>query len=237
MLYDILLRFCIGKIGLVSDIKQAFHQIEIAKEHRDYLRFLWFMNEGDKQPTILRFKRVNFGINCGPFLLNGTIDTYLSKLAELGIDSKELQTFLRDLYVDDFTTSFDNEDEGFKLYEKSTANLQSAGFPLRKWWTSDSNLQSRIDLQQQQLDATTCTTSTDNQTRKVLGVSWDFCHDSFVFDFNDMIACAESLPVTKRLVLRVSAMFFDPLGLICPIVLQAKLLFKRVQSWSGGLVV
>ena len=41
-LFDILLRFWTGKIGLVGDIKEAFLQIEIAEEHRDFVRFLWF---------------------------------------------------------------------------------------------------------------------------------------------------------------------------------------------------
>ena len=33
--YDISLRFRLGKIGLASDIKQAFLNIAIAEEHRD----------------------------------------------------------------------------------------------------------------------------------------------------------------------------------------------------------
>ena len=84
--YTILLRFGIGKIGLVSDIKQAFLQIEVAEEYRDYLRFLWYLNADDEQPTILRFNRVTFGINCGPFLLNGTIETHVERLINQGID-------------------------------------------------------------------------------------------------------------------------------------------------------
>jgi len=63
-LYDILLRFCVGKIG---------------QQHRDYLRFLWYLKPDDEYPNIFRFKRVTFGINCGPFLLNGTIATHLQK--------------------------------------------------------------------------------------------------------------------------------------------------------------
>ena len=37
---NILLRFRLGKIGLISDIKQAFLNIAIAEEHRDLLRVL-----------------------------------------------------------------------------------------------------------------------------------------------------------------------------------------------------
>ena len=63
-LYDILLRFRTGKIGLVSNIKQAFLQVEMAEEHRDFARFLWFMdiNETPSKITSLRFTRVVFGL-------------------------------------------------------------------------------------------------------------------------------------------------------------------------------
>ena len=79
--YDILLQFRSGKIGLVSDIKQAFLNIAIAEEHRDLLRFLWYENfdADDPEVIILRFTRVVFGLTSSPFLLNGTISSHLSK--------------------------------------------------------------------------------------------------------------------------------------------------------------
>ena len=63
--------------------------------------------------------------------------------------------------------------------------------------------------------------------KKILGVEWNVSKDEFIFTFSDIIETAESLPVTKRNILKISAMFFDPLGLICPLVLQVKLLFKE----------
>ena len=44
LLYDILLRFRLGKFAITSDIKQAFLQIELDVMHRDFTRFLWFSN-------------------------------------------------------------------------------------------------------------------------------------------------------------------------------------------------
>ena len=44
LIFDILLRFSTGKISLIADMKQAFLQINISKEHRDFLRFIWFEN-------------------------------------------------------------------------------------------------------------------------------------------------------------------------------------------------
>ena len=43
--------------------------------------------------------------------------------------------------------------------------------------------------------------------------------------FSDIIGTAELYRLQKN-ILKKSAMFFDPLGLICPLVLQVKLLFK-----------
>ena len=35
-IYNILLRFCLGKVGLVSDVKQVFLNIVLGEKHRDY---------------------------------------------------------------------------------------------------------------------------------------------------------------------------------------------------------
>ena len=82
-IYDILLRFRMGKIGIVSDIQQAFHTIEIHPEHRDLLRFLEsseLREIGTDTPEIitLRFTRNIFGLTSSPFLLNGTIGSHMA---------------------------------------------------------------------------------------------------------------------------------------------------------------
>ena len=41
LLYDVLLRFRLGSIGIIADIRQAFFQISVDPRHRDYLQFLW----------------------------------------------------------------------------------------------------------------------------------------------------------------------------------------------------
>ena len=65
-------------------MKQGFHHTEIANEHRDFLRFLWFKDILYNQETIiLHFKRVIFGLTCTPFFLNGTIRELLRKYLPL----------------------------------------------------------------------------------------------------------------------------------------------------------
>ena len=93
------------------------------------------------------------------------------------------------------------------------------GFQLRKWITNFKNLQKYIN-------ENTCEVNSKSYVKKVLGVEWDVSKDEFVFAFSDIIETAESLPVTTRNTLKISAVFFYPLGYF-PLVLQVKLLFKE----------
>ena len=81
LLYDILSRFRMGKIGIVADIKQTFLQIFVDGNDRYLIRFLWFKNINDPRSTIViyRFIRVVFGLTSSPFLLNVTLQHCFSK--------------------------------------------------------------------------------------------------------------------------------------------------------------
>ena len=99
-IFDILLRFRFNFIAILADIKQAFLNVEISKEHRDFLRFLWYENvnsESDAKLIVYRFLRVVFGVTSSPFLLNGTIRHHLSKY--LSCDQQFVKKLLKDLYV------------------------------------------------------------------------------------------------------------------------------------------
>ena len=69
--------------------------------------------------------------------------------------------------------------------------------------------------------------STDDY-HKVLELNWDYKNDEFVFDFSQIILEANKLAPTKRSVLKATGMFFDPLGLALPIIVQLKLMFQKV---------
>ena len=71
--FDIFIRFRLGKVALISDMKQVFLQIQIDTEHRDFLRFLWYNDiRTDFLPSVLRFTRLVFGLTSSPFILNAT---------------------------------------------------------------------------------------------------------------------------------------------------------------------
>ena len=60
------LRFRLGSIGIIADIRQAFLQISVDPSHRDYLRFLWLnFDSDDPDFYIYRFTRVFVWFNVG----------------------------------------------------------------------------------------------------------------------------------------------------------------------------
>ena len=99
LVYDVLLRFHLQRIVLISDIKQAFLNVGIREEDCDYIRFLWFKDIFSENPeiTIYRFLRVVFGLICSPFLLNATVKHHASKYSTKW--KYFVEKILRDLYV------------------------------------------------------------------------------------------------------------------------------------------
>ena len=128
-IFDILLRFRFNFIAILADIKQAFLNVEISKEHRDFLRFLWYENvnsESDAKLIVYRFLRVVFGVTSSPFLLNGTIMHHLFKY--LSCHQQFVKRLLEDLYVDDVTSGTKTIEQGKEFYEKAKLISSETGF-------------------------------------------------------------------------------------------------------------
>ncbi|UYV72138.1 hypothetical protein LAZ67_9001944 [Cordylochernes scorpioides] len=74
---DLLLRFRLGKYGIIADMRKAFLQIQVREEDREFLRFLWWKKD-QKTLKFYRHCRVVFGLTSSPFLLAATIKYHLS---------------------------------------------------------------------------------------------------------------------------------------------------------------
>ena len=138
-----------------------------------------------------------------------------------------LEKLLRDLYVYDLAACFNKEKLAFSFYENSKKFL-ALGFDSCKWFTNSTQLSEKI-----------CETENDQPidvktTTKILGVNWDLDNDKFVFTFDEIVSFASTMTVTKRNVLKITNVFFDPLGFLCPIVLQAKLIFNNICILKTG---
>ena len=230
LLHDVLLRFRLGSIEIIADIRQAFLQILVDPNQRDYLRLLWLnFDSNDPDFYIYRFTRVLLGLPCNLFILNGTLKHHFqSDWTRNMFEKFILEKLFRDLHVDDLATCFNNGKLAFSFYKYLKKILALGGFDLCKWFTNSRQLRKKI-----------CETGNNRPidvktTKNILGVNWDLDNDKFVFKFDEIVSFASTLTVTKRNILKITNKFFDLLGVLSPTVLQAKLIFNKICILKTG---
>ncbi|XP_046862763.1 uncharacterized protein LOC124456335 [Xenia sp. Carnegie-2017] len=147
----------------------------------------------------------------------------------------------KSFYVDDLASGESSTERAYQLYRKANERMNEGGFKLRKWRTNDSALRSQIeedvrDVESSCVDEQTYAKTTlaqvQGQFGKVLGLEWDSVGDVIIFDFENLSAKAENTEPTKRNVLSLLACIFDPLGLLSPTIVKAKILFQDI-CYSG----
>ena len=81
--------------------------------------------------------------------------------------------------------------------------------------------------------------STYAEVHKILGIYWNVSEDRFEFDLGSIAQAMDVTTPTKRDVVSITAKFFDPLGVICPVTIQFKILFQEMcklrMNWDAPL--
>ncbi|UYV60640.1 hypothetical protein LAZ67_1001743, partial [Cordylochernes scorpioides] len=208
MIPNLMLRFRNGKFGVMADIKKAFLQIEVNERDRDYLRFLWYSQNGEKT-EVFRHRRVVFGVNCSPFILGAVIKYHLSNVRP---EHKPLaQRLQKSFYVDNLVTSVNSFEELQDLKLTATSIMDNARLELSRWEHS--------------LDVASDTHPFERaEISKVLGVCWDKREDCLSCE----IPVAIPPKITKRSILSCLAQIYDPIGFLNPILIKPKILLQKV---------
>ena len=70
--------------------------------------------------------------------------------------------------------------------------------------------------------------ASNNAIVKLLGSLWNTSTNQFVFDLVDLYEQVKKLPTTKRLLLKISAKIFDPIGLLSPFTIKWKIFLQEL---------
>nr|CAI5826088.1 unnamed protein product [Callosobruchus analis] len=134
-----------------------------------------------------------------------------------------------DFYMDDLLTGSDSKDELLCIQHEITKLLSDYGFQLRKWLCNEPkllnefNVDSKIDVSVLNIEDEAC---------KTLGVFWDAKNDQIKYTMNNHGTNREFY--TKRTVLSIISQLFDPLGLLGPIIINAKLIMQELWKEQVG---
>lgn len=136
------------------------------------------------------------------------------------------------LRLDDFITGVSSIEEATKIYEDSQQVMSSAGMKLWKWGSNNESLWQRFDADGIGNPCADIATTTSAVT-SVLELEWNRGNDELKCSLKTALELLMVSRNTKRFMLHASARILDPLGLLSPVTITAKLLFQEL--WPLGL--
>ncbi|XP_076384045.1 uncharacterized protein LOC143261513 [Megalopta genalis] len=224
-IFALLIRFRLHTYVLTGDIEKMYRQVLIRPEDRRYQRVLW-RNERNEIADY-ELNTVTFGLCSAPFLAIRSIHQLADD--EQADFPRAATTLKRDLYVDDLLTGANTHEEAKNLRDEIMELLQRGRFNIRQWISNDPELLEGLNKEQIHPKFF------DESTVKTLGISWDARNDSIAYavDFH------APTKITKRTILSTIARIFDPLGLLAPVTVVAKLIMQRLWqlklNWDESL--
>ncbi|XP_018393050.1 PREDICTED: uncharacterized protein LOC108772092 [Cyphomyrmex costatus] len=216
-LVSILLRFRFFSCVITADITKMYRQISMHPSQTRLQRILW-RNDSSMNVNTYELTTITYGTASASFLatrcLKHLADQYTHQLP------RGSACVLRDFYVDDMLTGADSIDE-LKLIRDETIQLLRAGmFELSKW---ASNCPELLETDKRGREPVAIWRHDNITDSCILGMQWNHCQDTFQFSCEPD---SEIGIVSKRLMLSKVSKYFDPLGLLGPVIVVAKLILQ-----------
>lgn len=204
--------------ALTADIIKMYRQILVHPSQTRYQRILW---RNTISFETYELTTVTYGTLPASYLATRCLKHLAESLKEkYPVGSIRVE---RDFYVDDLLTRADSINEAREARDEIVALLRKGGFELDKWLSNSPEL---LD----HLGGNKDLTINDGGNSSVLGICWNKFLDAFRFSYKPIRAHAA---VTKRSILSEVASLFDPLGLLGPILLLAKLITQEL--WQSDV--
>ncbi|XP_050301530.1 uncharacterized protein LOC126739765 [Anthonomus grandis grandis] len=217
-LSSLLLIFRLYPIVFIADIRRMFLQILITPEHRKFQRILWRFSAKDPIREY-ELNTVTFGVSSSPFLAIRTLNELAEREKENFPNASRI--LKQNTYIDDVLGFSPSISSALDLQRELIDLLKSGGFQLAKWASNCPELLAAVPESDRQMSL-----SFDKEQPnfiKVLGLQWHPKSDIFTYQYKP-----HESECTKRTILQVIGRIFDPLGLLCPILLLAKYIMQQL---------
>ena len=212
-----------------------FLQAGVLARDQISLRFLW-REDTTSDVVVHQYTRHIFGARdsptCANFALQKTRTYNMSTYPEVA------SVVYEKFYMDDYLNLFENITHAIKISRDLVSLLKLGGFVLSKFFSNADEITSAMNLDH-------CETSTSpikeicngaEQSSHILGLKWDHVKDILV------VSRGANRPLekakTQQTVLSFVSSVFDPVKLVAPYTIRARLLLKvnwniSAQSWDG----
>ena len=232
-LIQVLLRFRKHQFAVSADIESMFLQVGVPDCDQPSLHFLW--REPTTKNVAYQYTRHIFGAKdpptCANYALQRTARENDCQYPEA------TKAVLENFYMDDYLDSVESPERVLKISKELVHLLHLGGFKLTKFVSNVPNLADPIDGSPQSTEPKVIASSMEDSSH-VLGLKWDHNNDTLVVSRGTSSTVTKSL--TQRLVFSLVSKVFDPIGLVAPFTVGARLLLKDIwrvsgQHWDGEL--
>ncbi|XP_063994589.1 uncharacterized protein LOC135172476 [Diachasmimorpha longicaudata] len=213
---DVLIWLRRHRLVFGADIEKMFRQIRVHQDDWGYQRIFW--KDDDGQIIEYQLTTVTYGTSCAPCLS-------LRVLKQLAIDEAHrfplaLSTFTRGRYVDDIYGGAETEEELEEIIKDLIGLCMAGGMPLQKWCSNAPRTLGQLGISAESAP----TIEFGQSSVKVLGLCWQPQTDTFYFKARNFSGDT----ITKRVILSEIAQIYDPLGLIAPVTITAKIFIQEL---------
>ena len=221
---DILIQCRSYRYVYSADIQKMYRQIEIHPDDRKFQRILWRDSPTDPV-SVFELCTVTYGIAPSAYQA-------LRSLRQLAIDEcirfPHVSQFVsKNMYVDDAFFGADTIDEAQLIAKEFTDFLMAGGFPLRKWAANHTDL--LVNIPSEWLADSSESAKVLGNDHRLQGIVWNPHFDEFSFT---PVSSQIEEPITKRKVLSLLAKLYDPLGLLSPVTIKAKMFFQSLWNYE-----
>ncbi|XP_065095421.1 uncharacterized protein LOC135717343 [Ochlerotatus camptorhynchus] len=217
------------QVAITGDISKMYRQILKALLDRSFLRI--FYKEHPSLPLqVKELCTVTYGTASVPYQATRCL---LKLVEEDGEDFPVAARIVKEeTYMDDVLSGADSVEDAIEAQQQLKQLLGQGGFPIHKWCSNSPEFLEHIPVEDQE-KRITLEEHGVNEAIKVLGLLWDPSADSILIAYRPNPTLHSQWP-TKRTMYSEIAKFFDPLGLVSPVIVLAKLLAQKLWQLKSG---
>lgn len=200
-----------------------YRQINVHSDDWKFQRIRWSTIENSQQSFELT--TVTYGLACAPYLALRTISQLIED--EGGKFPLAVPCLKQGRYVDDIFGGADSIGKVQDIIQQLSHMCMAGGFPLQKWASNNPNVINH--LPSDRLSNPESISINQDSCVAILGLQWQPTTDCFHF----ILDRPSTISITKRTILSTIAKLFDPLGLVSPVIIKAKVLIQNL--WVNKL--
>ncbi len=228
-LLGVLIRFREHPVAVSGDIKAMFHQVRLLPEDHSLLRFLWRDLKVDEPPKVFEWQVLPFGTTCSPCCATYSLQRHVIErsMADESIRFSVEKCF----YVDNCLQSLDTPEAARHLVDGLREMLSKAGFEIRQWASNVPGVLSHLptEAQAESLELWLAQDKTDIP-ESTLSLRWNWQTDTLAFKHRPVVYETPTL----RNIYKVLATQYDPLGLLLPYTMRAKVIINQLWNKQRG---